>query len=271
MLGFFLRGCRLLFAVSILSSLVVTFINVVIPQVISFAIDSVIDDVPPEGLFARFAALLGGTQWLKERIWVLALVIAGLALIMAVFQYCVTYFNHRANQTLMRGMRNKLFSHIQRLPLGWHSVHQTGDIIQRCTSDADAISNFISNQLTALVRIVILVVLSLTLMFMMDVKLAAIAAAFIPVLLAYSLVFYSKAGKSFKSVTRRRAYSPRSRRKILRACAWCARSAGSAMSATSLKSRTCTIRGFGYILKNTLPCTGLPTTFLPRCSACCSL
>ena len=198
MLGFFLRGCRLLFAVSILSSLVVTFINVVIPQVISFAIDSVIDDVPPEGLFARFAALLGGTQWLKERIWVLALVIAGLALIMAVFQYCVTYFNHRANQTLMRGMRNKLFSHIQRLPLGWHSAHQTGDIIQRCTSDADAISNFISNQLTALVRIVILVVLSLTLMFMMDVKLAAIAAAFIPVLLAYSLVFYSKAGKSFK-------------------------------------------------------------------------
>ena len=86
MLGFFLRGCRLLFAVSILSSLVVTFINVVIPQVISFAIDSVIDDVPPEGLFARFAALLGGTQWLKERIWVLALVIAGLALIMAAIQ-----------------------------------------------------------------------------------------------------------------------------------------------------------------------------------------
>ena len=198
MLGYFLKGCRLLFAVSIISSLVTTFINVVIPQVISFAIDSVIDDVPPEGLFAKFADMFGGTGWLKAHMWALAAVIAGLALLMAVSQYCVTYFNHRANQALMRGMRNKLFSHIQRLPPGWHSAHQTGDIIQRCTSDADAISNFISNQLTSLVRIVIMVALSLTLMFMMDVKLAAVASAFIPVLMAYSLVFYSKAGKSFK-------------------------------------------------------------------------
>ena len=198
MLGYFLKGCRLLFAVSIISSLVTTFINVVIPQVISFAIDSVIDDVPPEGLFAKFADMFGGTGWLKAHMWALAAVIAGIALLMAVSQYCVTYFNHRANQALMRGMRNKLFSHIQRLPPGWHSAHQTGDIIQRCTSDADAISNFISNQLTSLVRIVIMVALSLTLMFMMDVKLAAVASAFIPVLMAYSLVFYSKAGKSFK-------------------------------------------------------------------------
>ena len=198
LLGFFLKGSILLFAISILSSLIVTFINVVIPQIIGFAIDSVIGEEPAEGVFAWFAGIFGGVQQLKDAIWIVALVIIGLALVMAVFQYCVTYFNHRANQTLMRGMRNKLFSHIQRLPLKWHVAHQTGDIIQRCTSDADAISNFISNQLTSLFRIIIMVVLSLTLMFLMDVELALIAAAFIPLLLAYSLVFYSKAGKSFK-------------------------------------------------------------------------
>ena len=198
LLGFFLKGSILLFVISILSSLIVTFINVVIPQIIGFAIDSVIGEEPAEGVFAWFAGIFGGVQQLKDAIWIVALVIIVLALVMAVFQYCVTYFNHRANQTLMRGMRNKLFSHIQRLPLKWHVAHQTGDIIQRCTSDADAISNFISNQLTSLFRIIIMVVLSLTLMFLMDVELALIAAAFIPLLLAYSLVFYSKAGKSFK-------------------------------------------------------------------------
>lgn len=198
MLGYFLKGCRLLFAGSIISSLIVTFINVIIPQVISFTIDSVIDRVPPEGLYASFASLFGGVEGLRGRIWVLAVVIIVLALIMAVFQYFVTYLNHRANQSLMRRMRNKLFSHIQRLPLKWHVQNRTGDIIQRCTSDADAISNFVSNQLISLVRIIIMVALSLTLMFMMDIELALIASAFIPVLIAYSLVFYAKAGKSFR-------------------------------------------------------------------------
>ena len=58
MLGYFLKGCRLLFAGSIISSLIVTFINVIIPQVISFTIDSVIDRVPPEGLYAYVEELL---------------------------------------------------------------------------------------------------------------------------------------------------------------------------------------------------------------------
>ncbi len=198
MLAFFLKGCRLLFLISILCGIAVTFLSVVIPQVISFTIDSIIGNEEPEGVFEVFSSLLGGVENLKANFWIIAAVIAVIALVTAVFQYCVTYFNTRANQSLMRGMRNNLFSHIQRLPLGWHVSHQTGDIIQRCTSDADAISNFISNQLTSLFRIVIMVVLSLTLMFMMNVKLALIAAAFIPLLMAYSLFFYARAGKSFR-------------------------------------------------------------------------
>ncbi len=198
MLGYFLRGSRALFLISILSGLVVTFLNVVIPQIISFTVDSVIGDEPSGGIFAFFADLFGGTEHLKSAVWMIALVIVGIAVVMAVFQYCVTYFNTRANQTLMRGMRNKLFAHIQRLPLGWHVTHQTGDIIQRCTTDADVISNFIANQLVPLFRLIIMVVLSLTLMFVMNVWLALIAAAFIPVLIGYSLVFYTKARKSFK-------------------------------------------------------------------------
>ena len=197
-LGYFLKGCYLLFGASIFSSIVTTFLNVVLPQIISFTIDSVIDDQEPSSIFAYFAGLFGGVEYLKRNIWILAVIIICIALVMALFQYGVTYFNQRANQSLMRRMRNCLFSHIQRLPLRWHIEHQTGDIIQRCTSDADAISNFISNQLVYLFRIIIIVVLSLTFMFITNLKLALIAAAFIPVLIGSSLVVYSRARKSFK-------------------------------------------------------------------------
>lgn len=197
-LGYFLKGCYLLFGASIFSSLVTTFLNVVLPQIISFTIDSVIDDEVPDSVFTYFADLFGGVDYLKRNIWILAVAIIVIALVMAIFQYGVTYFNQRANQSLMRRMRNCLFSHIQRLPLRWHIEHQTGDIIQRCTSDADAISNFISNQLVYLFRIIIIVVLSLTFMFITNVKLAAIALAFVPVLVGSSLIVYSRARKSFK-------------------------------------------------------------------------
>lgn len=198
MLFYFLKGCKLLFAASILSSFVTTFLNVVLPQVISFTIDSVIGSEEPDGVFLWAAGLFGGEENLKSNIWIIALLIAAIALVMAIFQYCVTYFNQRANQSLMRRMRNSLFTHIQRLPLRWHIEHQTGDIIQRCTSDADVISNFVSNQLVYLFRIVIIVVLSLTFMFLTNVTLALIALVFVPLIVGYSLVFYSRARKSFK-------------------------------------------------------------------------
>ena len=198
LLLFFLRGSKLLFAASMVAGFVTTLLSVVIPQIISFTIDCVIGGERPEGLFLRLAALFGGTDAFRRDVWMIAVLIAAIAAATAVFQYFSVYLNGRANQTLMRRMRDLLFSHIQRLPLGWHSAHRTGDIIQRCTSDADVISNFISNQLVSLFRIIILVALSLALMFVMDVYLALIAAAFIPLLVGYSVAFYSRARKSFK-------------------------------------------------------------------------
>ena len=197
-LGYFLKGCYLLFGASILASFIITFLNVILPQIISFTVDSVIGEEAPSSIFAYFAGLFGGVDYLKSNIWIIAVIIAVIALLMATFQYFVTYFNQRANQSLMRRMRNSLFSHIQRLPLRWHIEHQTGDIIQRCTSDADAISNFVSNQLVYLFRIIIIVVLSVVFMFITNVYLALIALAFVPVLIGYSLYFYRGARASFK-------------------------------------------------------------------------
>ncbi len=175
-----------------------TFLNTVIPKIIGFTVDSILGDVPTDESYAVFVDLLGGIDNLKANIWIVALVILIIAAVMLVFKYSSMYFNQRANQVIMRRMRNTLFSHIQRLPLSWQTDHNTGDIIQRCTSDADTISNFVSNQLMTLVRIVLLITLSLVFMFTTDVKLAAIASAFIPVLLGYSFFFLMRAHKNFK-------------------------------------------------------------------------
>ena len=95
-------------------------------------------------------------------------------------------------------MLNLLFAHIERLPFGWHMKNRTGDIIQRCTSDVDTVKEFLSEQLTAIVQIVIKVVFSLAVMFSMNAKLALAATLTMPVILLYSAIFGRRIGKHFR-------------------------------------------------------------------------
>ena len=77
-------------------------------------------------------------------------------------------------------------------------THQTGDIIQRCTSDVEVVRGFLSAQLLEMFRTIFLIVLSLILMFRINVKLTWVSAAFVPVVMLYSGVFYAKISKNFK-------------------------------------------------------------------------
>ncbi len=174
-----------------------TFLTTLIPKIIGFAIDCVLGDEPVPAGFAA-AVNIVGVDRIKSDIWIVALVILIIAAVTLIFRYVSMYFNHRGSQKLMCRMRDVLFAHIQRLPLSWHNKNNTGDIIQRCTSDADTINTFVSTQLVSLLRIFLLLALSLVFMFMTDAKLAAIAASFIPVLIGYSIGFYLRARSSFK-------------------------------------------------------------------------
>ena len=194
----FLKGSVGLFVVGILASMLLTFFNTTIPKIIAFAIDSVVGSEPPSGAFVLFVQAFGGIDNIKQNIWIVALAIITIALLAFIFKYINIYFNNRANQTFMRRIRNELFSHIQRLPSSWLSEHNTGDIIQRCTSDADAISNFVTNQLFNFVRITFLLVLSLVFMFTINVKLAAIAFAFMPIIVGCSVAYFLRMFKQFK-------------------------------------------------------------------------
>ena len=160
----FLKGSKIFFLISILSALLVNACDMAAPQIIRAAIDSVIGDKPWE--LPAFAA------GLEERInlQIMGLAVVVLAAASAGLRYVTMYFNSKGAERFAKTMRDRLFSHIQRLPFSWHMKNQTGDIIQRCTSDVDMIKNFISEQLTAVFRIVIMIGLSLFFMFSMYLK-----------------------------------------------------------------------------------------------------
>lgn len=196
----FMKGAAGFFALTVFASVMVTVLDAVFPQVIRYTVDTLISRHEPTKAVGFFASLFGGADFLRDNLWMIALIVVITALLTSFFRYLTRVANARGSETMAENMRNTLFSHIQKLPFSWHTKNQTGDIIQRCTSDVDTFRNFISEQLVDMFRIVFLIVFSLFMMFSMNVTLALIALGFVPVILFYNNYFRHRVRDKFTEV-----------------------------------------------------------------------
>lgn len=166
-----------------MASLATTVLNSLTPQIFRFSIDSV----------------LGGSKYayLSDHLWILALLLVGVAVLSGLSQYTCRANTALAGENFAKNMRDALFIHVQKLPMSWHDKNQTGDIIQRCTSDVEVIRNFVVTQLLEVFRTVFLIVTSFAMMLSMNVKLSLIVLMFVPVVVLYSAIFYRLIAKRF--------------------------------------------------------------------------
>lgn len=179
----YFQGSRRYFACAVLASFVTTGLNAVTPQIFRFGIDRVLGG--------------GGYLYLKEHLWVLSLAIVSVAVLSGLFTFLTRTCTALAGENFAKNLRDALFAHVQRLPMSWHDKNQTGDIIQRCTSDVEVIRNFVVTQLLEVFRTVFLVGISFAVMVSMNRKLAFIVLLFVPAVVVYSAVFYRLIARRF--------------------------------------------------------------------------
>ncbi|MER1994408.1 MAG: ABC transporter ATP-binding protein [Eubacteriales bacterium] len=191
----FLKGSKALFILCMCCAALSALAEMVIPQIIRVTVDNVVGGAPVKDLARPVQALLsaaGGTEVIRQNLWLAGLGVILVALVSAVARYGFRVTNARASETLVKTMRDTLFSHIERLPFQWHMSHHTGDIIQRCTSDIETTRRFISEQMTDLIRIMILLAMSISFMVSMNVSMTLVAVIPLPVIIWYSLFFHRK-------------------------------------------------------------------------------
>ena len=195
----FLKGAKRFFLISILSAGVTALADIVLPQIVRTAVDCIVgadtSDLP--GIIQSAVGQLGGFSYLIENLWILALAVIAVALVQVISQYTFRVYNTKGAETLVKNMRDQLFSHIVRLPFSWHIKNRTGDIIQRCTSDIETTKNFLSEQLTSIFRILILLILSVTFMLSMHPLMTLIALIPMPLIIGYSIHFHGKIHEGF--------------------------------------------------------------------------
>jgi len=196
----FLDGSKRWFLAAILSTVGLALTNMLTPQIVRVTVDSVLGsepfDLPP--FLADLLNRLGGAKILREKLWMIGIVIVGIAVFGFAFFYGSRVFNTKAAETLVKTMRDKVFRHLLALPDDWYGKNRTGDIIQRCTSDINMVKDFLSEQLVSVFRIVVMLALSLFFMFSLHVGLTLIALAGVPVLLTTSLIFHKKVSPEFE-------------------------------------------------------------------------
>lgn len=194
LLFMFLKGSKRYYALAMAASLMVSLTEMITPQFIRLTVDSVIGSEPlsvPAPIAAAVEAV-GGVAALKSNLFLIAVGVVLVALFTGVFRYINMVSITKAAETFTCRIRNLLFAHIQRLPFAWHMKNQTGDIIQRCTSDVDTVRGFVTDQFMNVVRICILLALSLSFMISMNVKLSTVAMVTIPIIICYSLFFHRR-------------------------------------------------------------------------------
>ena len=192
----FLKGSGWFFAISILASLCTTVCQVIVPKIIGVTVDSIVGTKPPE--FPMIIDWFGGIAFLRDNLWVVAVVAAAVGLLMAIFRYTSALFNAKGAENLSRTMKQRIFAKVQRLPLSWHAKNHTGDIIQRSTSDTEVVRTFLADQLTSLINTVILIAVGILFMFTISVPLALVTLITVPVVVTYSTIFYRKCAKMFE-------------------------------------------------------------------------
>ncbi len=200
LIAHFLRGSLRMFLVALVFSMLNTAFNALTPMIIRTTVDSVIGGEPyalPDWLI-RFLGLDGRTGVVSALLLAAAAVMIVSAL-SGVCNYVSRMQTAKGSETFIKSLRDRLYEHIQKLPFAWHTKHQTGEIIQRCTSDVEVVRNFVTLQLLEVFRTVFLIGLSMALMLSMNVKITLVALAFLPVIMGYSGFFYSRIARRFRT------------------------------------------------------------------------
>lgn len=130
------------------------------------------------------------------------LVLAGIMVAMILLEcYCnyfIAYYGHMMGARMEYNMRNEIFSHYQKLSFSFYDNQKVGQLMSRVTNDLFEISELFHHGPEDIVISIIKMFGSLTILLTINVKLALVAFAIIPVMLVYATYYNIQMKKAFK-------------------------------------------------------------------------
>ncbi|MGC9393369.1 MAG: ABC transporter ATP-binding protein [Anaerolineae bacterium] len=175
-----MAGFRWLYAGAMLAIVLGAFMRVYYYRVVQYVIDTVV----------------GEGQNSQNLPW-LALSFVGLAILEGTFAYLRGVWSAKTAEGIVLRLRDYLYDHMQRLTFAFHDYAKTGELIQRSTSDVDAMRRFYADQALGVGRIVALFVVNLTMLLRMNTRIGLLSIVVMPFIVAMSYWFFGRVSKAY--------------------------------------------------------------------------
>ncbi|MBI9009407.1 MAG: ABC transporter ATP-binding protein [Tenericutes bacterium] len=186
-----------LLVLSFLILYIVSYVRTLIPLVGQHIIDVILEfsdggsKLPP--FLANF--IIGNSKLTQ-------LIYAGLLLlILALFRAVLIFIRRTTSgyfgETVAYKLRNTLYHKLQNADYNFHTHSETGDLIQRCTTDVEAYKRFISDRIIEVGRLILLMSLSIWQMSKLNVDLMWISLMVTPVILFSAVYYFRKVERQF--------------------------------------------------------------------------
>lgn len=187
-----MKGSRKLYLASWFAIAAAAFLGLLQPQVIRIVLDVGIGGEPWSGApwIGRILDSIGGSEGVRR----LLLPAAGVSVILMALSGAFLYLKGRwsaiAAEDTARRIRDRLYSHLQNLDYDYHVKANTGDLIQRCTSDVETVRSFLATQAVEIGRAVFLVIFTAVLMSRLNRSLTWVSLAVLPAIFAFGFFFF---------------------------------------------------------------------------------
>lgn len=176
-----------------------------VPQFIKYIIDIVLVEEPIEGAVITLPSFF--TDFFDSFASNKLKCIAVVGITMIIFQFIrglLMFFNGyvkgRVSEGIAYNIRLRLYSHIQNLSYSYQKNVDTGDLIQRCTSDVDTIKSFLATQLPEVLYIVASFGAGCYQMAKIDYRIMLVTLCVVPLTLAASIFFLHYVRKKFEEI-----------------------------------------------------------------------
>ncbi len=134
-----------------------------------------------------------------ENVGIILLLLGLMYLIISILRgsFIMTASSLSASSTekAVKALRDRLFNHIQLLPLKYHHEISAGELIQRSTGDMDTVRRFLSTEVVEMIRLTALFIFCFAMMAMVHLQYAILSVMFVPVVVGIGLMFFKREGK----------------------------------------------------------------------------
>ncbi|MDD2259293.1 MAG: ABC transporter ATP-binding protein [Bacilli bacterium] len=171
-----------------------------VPMFIKYIIDNILKATNPSSTLPQVLLDFFGKYEGLRAIMVVGLFLLAFQAFRGAIMFVNGYVKGRLSEEISFDMRTKMYNHIQDLPYSYHNNSDTGDLIQRCTSDIDTIKLFLSAQLPQLIAIIAQFTFGAIQMASINIQLMLVTLMIVPISIFTSILYFRYVKHKFEEI-----------------------------------------------------------------------